>query len=199
MAHHIAELIVAARTAPSEQEQSAREQCAVAIMELWAHRSCLSLNIRPFSDFEAVFRVLASLDPENEGFRYFRSTDWEAALPKDSVAGKKWLETICNIDRAARALTRYCLASAARDAAEKAAEWVKLAEALDAADPDVPIVRFIIDDAHEIHNANPNEQEIQRLELIRTQLEAFNTTAQALHADIERKLKALGPSSDETA
>ena len=73
MAHYIAELIGEAKTAKIEDRPAKLAKCADAILKLWDHRHQLADGKRPFEDLEPIMRALASLDPEDNTPRYFRT------------------------------------------------------------------------------------------------------------------------------
>src|SRR5680860_1410314 len=71
MAHYIAELILDAETAASEERIKKKLRCAKAILEFWKHRRDFPDGKRPFEDVEQILRILESLDPKCDTPRYF--------------------------------------------------------------------------------------------------------------------------------
>jgi len=72
MAHHVAELIDAAETAPSDEERRvAGERAVITILRIWKHRVFLSGNAHPLKAFDNVLVVLDRLRPSNNPFTGF--------------------------------------------------------------------------------------------------------------------------------
>lgn len=64
MAHHIAELITDAESAPDPEAKRTKEAQAVeAISRLWQHRSAYDNRINPLHELQPVLQVLRTLDP----------------------------------------------------------------------------------------------------------------------------------------
>ena len=131
-------------------------ECSDAILKLWAHRSELPNGKRPFEEFEPIFRVPQSLDPDDTTPRYFRQVMSAVDQDDEDDPTAQWLGTASGIDDTAKILIRYCLAGAAQDAVDKSRDWVALAEALvGEEDIDIRTVRFMTDDADALVSENP--------------------------------------------
>src|SRR6266436_3211912 len=56
MAHHIADLMLEAKSATGKEKELAEKNCFEAILALWKHRAELPNGKRPFEDLEPVIR-----------------------------------------------------------------------------------------------------------------------------------------------
>jgi len=64
MAHHVAELILGAETAPEGEDRRKKEsQAADAIIKLWRHRSQYENRANPLFELKPVIQVIRTLDP----------------------------------------------------------------------------------------------------------------------------------------
>src|SRR5688500_17354258 len=71
MAHYVAELMSAAVNAVDEDRPIKLRQCADVIFAFWTHRNRLPNGIRPFEEFESLFRALENLDPDSTAPGYY--------------------------------------------------------------------------------------------------------------------------------
>ncbi len=189
MAHYVAELIHGAETAKEEDKDEKRSQCASAILELWDHHSTMPRGRRPFQDFEAILRALESLDPKNAESRYYWSVRNEAAKEQKNTESAAWLEIADGVDHTARLLIRFCLAGAARDAADKSMEWVTLAEAAGKTDVDyLPIIRVISNEVALTDEEVANDEDRKEIEARIERLENFANLAEKLSDRLRAKL-----------
>jgi hypothetical protein len=192
MGHYVAELMQAAETAGDERPTKLA-QCADAIFALWRHRHELPTGMRPFEDFGPILRALESLDPSEDGRRYFRTARFEADAAEENAATKKWLESANGLDYSARVLIRYCLVRAAEGALDKSREWVELAEVAGIADPfEFPVIRFVAAESDLLDAVNPDDTERKIIEDRISRLEAFTRMAAGLSADLRRQLEGSG-------
>jgi hypothetical protein len=189
MAHYVAELIHSAETTKEEDKDEKRAQCANAILELWAHHSTMPRGHRPFQDFEAILRTLESLDPKNAESRYYCSVHNEAAKDQKNAESAAWLGIADGVDHTARLLIRFCLACAARDAADKSMEWVTLAEAASTTDVGyLTIIRVISQEVALTDEEAANDEDRKEIENRLKRLEEFAKLAQNLTDRLRAKL-----------
>lgn len=143
MAHHVAGLIAKAETATGAKKRTAEKECFAAILELWKHRSALPSGVRPFEKLEPVLRAVASLDPEDETPRIYRS----ARPPRDrdeDPEQRQLLELVDGIDYSAKVLIGFYLSEAAQAAIEQSQDWIELAKGLgEDADQASIVLRFV--------------------------------------------------------
>lgn len=190
MAHYIAELIDEAKTARVEDRQAKLANCADAILKLWDHRHQLPDGKRPFEDLEPIMKALASLDPEDDTPRYFRTQRRPTKKTKENKETVKWLELADGLDYSAKSLIRYCLAQAAQTAIDKSKAWVKLAEKAGLEDNiDFRVIRFTSVEKELSEAQKLKDIEKRQLEDRIKRLDGFKKMADALASDMRRQLK----------
>jgi hypothetical protein len=193
MAHYIAELIQAAETAAAEERPAKLKHCADAILDFWKHRFELPSGKRPFEDFEAIMRALESLDPREDGWRYFRPARLEEAGAETNAATRKWLETAYGLDYTARVLIRFCLVRAAESELDKSRPWVALAEAAGLADGfEFSVIRLVAVESDLQKAVDPDDTERKIIEDRIRRLEAFTGMAAGLASDLRAQLEKAG-------
>nr|WP_315494253.1 hypothetical protein [uncultured Rhodoferax sp.] len=68
MAHHLAELLVAARKADDVERQVAEDRVANLILRIWAHRNAEPIGITPLAPYAKAAQVLAAIHPKERFF-----------------------------------------------------------------------------------------------------------------------------------
>lgn len=190
MTHYIAELIEGAENATAEDRPEKQAKCAETILALWKHRYELPNGKRPFEEFEPIFRVIESLDPDSDTPRYFRAVRNASDKSEVNTVAKKWLELADGLDYSAKVLIRYCLAQASQDALDKSQEWVKLAELAGLEDGiEYPVIRFITAENELANASGTDERARKKLEDRINRLNAFQNMADALESELRQKLK----------
>ena len=197
MAHHVAGLMVKTETAADAERHAAEKECFEAILMLWKHQSALPHGLRPFRNLEPVIRAVASLDPEDEMPRIYRS----ARPPMDRLedSGQRHLlELVDGIDYSAKVLIGLYLAEAAEAAIDQSQEWVELAKGL-GEDADVAsiVLRFIternnLNDKPDLTNALRS-----RLADRLNRLKSFMGHAEHAVTALASRLDALPPAPDD--
>ena len=192
MAHYIAEKIEDAETATDEARDRKMSECRDAILRLWAHRSELPNGKRPFEDFEPIFRVIESLDPDDSTSRYFSQIRLTADENDGGAQTTQWLKTASELDYAARILIRYCLAMAARDAVDKSRDWVTLAEAIaeeENTDIDINIISLIMNDIDAMDSEISDDPAKAKIEDLLNKLETFTDFSSMLSSHFRQQLE----------
>ena len=193
MAHYVAEKMEAAKSATGDARDQKMAECRDAILELWAHRSKLPTGQRPFEEFEQIFRVLQTLDLDDPTPRYFRQTKLAAAQDDEGDLTKQWLDKASELDCAARALIRYCLANAAQEAVDKSRDWVALAEAVAVEkEVDFMAIRAIVEDGEALISENPDSKARAKMEDLLKRLETFTAVSSALSSHLLGQLQQTG-------
>lgn len=196
MAHYIAEKMEDAGASTGEARDRKMSECNDAILKLWAHRSALPNGQRPFEDFEPISSVLQSLALDDTTSRYFHQVRSRVDQDDEDDSTKQWLDMASGIDDAARVLIRYCLAIAAREAADKSREWITLAEAIaEKDDGDIRTVRFLTDDTDALNAENPDDSERAKIEDLLKKLEGFTNSAGLLSSHLRQQLDRAKPST----
>jgi len=192
MAHYIAELISSAENASVEERPAKMHACSEAILRLWKHRHELPSGRRPFETLEPILRALESLDPNDDTPRYFRAVRSAADEENDNDDTKSWLKMIDGLDYSAKILIRYCLSQAARNALDKSAGWVPLAEAAGVEDGiEFPVIRIVVDEADLLEEPDPDEATRKQLEDRLDRLEGFTKMATALASELRQKIQKI--------
>lgn len=135
MVHYIAEQIRIAKSAKGKKKLEAERNCFETILKLWKHRAYLPSGHRPFENFEAIFRVLERIDPNNKRQYYYEppiDKELKSNKRKKIAADvKKWLDIALVIDEAARAWLSYIFKYAAQSATDKEIiKWFETASGL---------------------------------------------------------------------
>ncbi|RFC31658.1 MAG: hypothetical protein DID92_2727745667 [Candidatus Nitrotoga sp. SPKER] len=192
MAHYIAELINDTENASAEERPTKMRACSEAILSLWKHRHELPSGKRPFETLEPILRTLESLDPNDDTPRYFRTVRSAAEEGDDDGDTKSWLKIIDGLDYSAKILIRYCLSQAAKNALDKSAEWVLLAEAVGEEDGiEFPVIRIIVDETNLLKEPDPDGETRKQLEDRLSRLEGFTNMATALTSQLRQKIQKI--------
>lgn len=192
MAHYIAEKITLAEAATGTDKATAEAECFRTILKLWEHRASYRSDIRPFRNFDAVFRVLERLDSEKET-PYFYSRD-DAANVETSDATKNYLETAEKIDRVARTWLKYALQRATVHATDGEQEkWLAYSFDLDA-DRDVESIRRLLTLLDSPNGAEPDDEKFLRQRWLKAriaELDYFAEFSQELRTEFADELVML--------
>lgn len=189
MAHHIAELIHDAESAEGRGRVEKLRECRAAILELWKARHELPTGSRPFEDYEAIFRTLASLDPENDVPRYYRPQR-TASTRDENEDTAQWLDLVEGLDSSARILINFFLSKAGETASEKAREWIEIVNGEALGGKDIEIIERLVVMMDRLQESPKDDKERKLLEDRLGRLESFRDLADAAAADIAKLLAA---------
>ena len=190
MAHYIAELIEDVESTNAGDRPGKLAKCADAILVLWKHRHHLQDGKRPFEDLEPIMRTLASLDPEDDTPRYFRTVRGAIDITEEDNPTRKWLELADGLDYSAKVLIRYCLMQASQGALNSSKEWIKLAEAAGLEDEiEFPVIRFVAKESKLSKVDEAHETERKQLEDRISRLVGFKKMADSVASEMRRNLK----------
>jgi hypothetical protein len=209
MAHYIAEQMTIAENSIDDDRITAYKHCFETILNLWLHRSSLPPGMRPFENFDHIFRVLARLDPENSDPFFYRdllSLSSGTDDPNDDQNDlQQWLNIALGIDQAARVWLEFVFHQAAQEATdEKTRAWLENAINLPVS-KDISIIVKLLDEEADRNDetiSKPNSQKrIEKLESRIKQLDAFGDFNQQLREAIVAELNAIkqGDTSDDVA
>jgi hypothetical protein len=183
MAHHIAELIHDAETATGDARDEKLRQCRAAILELWKTRHELPTGSRPFEDYEAIFKALASLDPENSTPRYYRPPRGPSTREEDENAAQ-WLDLVEGLDSSARILIEFCFSKAGETASAKAREWIEIVKGEFSEEKDVAIIIKLTTTMDDLTESPKDDAVRKMLEDRLGRLESFRDLANAAASEI---------------
>lgn len=179
MAHYIAEQMRIIESAEEEEKMLAEERCFDTILKLWKHRSYYNGSMRPFEEFEPIFKTLDKLDPDNCNNYYFQNEySRKNNSEKDDIT--KYLSLATSVDEVARVWLKFIFQSAAEAAVdEKTKKWIEAALPLEDNSEASLIVRILSRDELDDYEDN-QENRIQYLERRIEQLEGFKSFSDEL-------------------
>lgn len=183
MAHYIAELIVRAEQAAPAQQREAQEECARAIMDLWALARAFPVERGMFDSVDRIIEVIESLHPD--AGPYYRNDRWRALEARASGEGSEideLLKTALGIDGIARSLIHHVLTLAARVAGRESAEWLEFAQDLEDDAPHTELRVRVVAMGREQESLD--RYRIQQLEKQIAQLDQFCAAAQLLRTSL---------------
>lgn len=195
MAHHIAELITDCDTADPTTSSVAKERCATAILELWAHRASLTGASKPFQDLAPIIDTLRLLNPEGEHLFYRRM--FPSAECSTSEEAMRWLTFSKNCDAIARMLIGVGIDKAAEHAGEAASEWADVASKAGLIDFDIQISEFLDERLND--NSRANRRRVEDLKNRIEKLDSFQAMASALRAEFAKMVDDLESSDHPKA
>jgi len=125
MAHHLAELIVAAQDdATTTVEQ--RQQIVETILEVWTHRRYYP-GRAPLEEFSSVFLALDRLG-DSSPWKFSRLFNADTEMPDPSTSGLPLVATAAELERLTRETLLRLIWLAAQHAKEKNQEWLEAAD-----------------------------------------------------------------------
>ena len=176
MAHYIAEKMEDAKAATGEAYHKKMSECSDLILKLWAHRSRLPNGNRPFEDFEPLFRVLKSLDPDDSTPHFFRQVRSAANQNNENESTTRWLDMASELD------------NAAQKAVDKSRDWVALADAI-TKEADIRVVLMISKDVDDLNSEKPDDPRIRKIEDLLKRLDAFTNLSNKLSLHFRKQIK----------
>ena len=125
MAHHLAELVVAAQNdATTTVEQ--RQQIVEIILKVWAHRRYYP-GRAPMQEFADVFVALSRLGDDST-WKFSRLFNTDTEPPDPSTSGLPLVTIAAELERLVRETLIRLIWLAAQEAKEKNQEWVEAAD-----------------------------------------------------------------------
>lgn len=199
MAHHIAELIEAARNALAEEQAQRQDRCAAAILELWERRAGLPCGRLPMPNLEPLADVLKRLDPGSAQPAYFDNV-WRSVTTEDAkdttAPAVTWLKAAETLDQTARMLISVALGRAAEAEVDRAKPWVALAEQAEADRfPDIRLIRFLTVLADDTRPGS--EAAVAGLEEKLNQLAEFRMVADMIASELQQQVDAARQSQQD--
>lgn len=125
MAHHLAELVIAAQDETTTTVEQ-RQRIVATILKVWSHRRAYPSRA-PLDDFSNVFAALERLGDDSP-WKFLRPFDAHIEMLEPSTVGLPLVSTAAELERLTRETTIRLIWLAIRDAKEKNREWLELAD-----------------------------------------------------------------------
>lgn len=196
LAHYVAEQLTCLESANGEERVQVQHRCFETILTLWQHRSSFRNNHRPFENFEAIFKTLDALNPENlhSFYRFFNQDDEAENIVSDEDA-KQWLKFAIGIDHSARVWINFALNQAVERALdEKTKDWLDKAISL-MPDDDLVVIHRLVSKDNDIGEGEQANQiridEIKNLETKLEKLDSFIELSQFIRNEIINEIQQI--------
>jgi len=203
MAHYVAEKIKYSELLPDGvKKKNAEKECFSLILDLWKHRWHYKSHNQPLRDFNRLYEVLQSLDPENNEPYYYRFNNVQIEEGDDKSFKPSDLRNLSSmalqVDKVARIWINHLLHEAASKANNEKIKKiidraVKLPDSMDAR-----IVQIVFSDMLENIDKKPVDQkELERKSKIKTlssrieELQKFKKVNEYLIRQFEKELNNL--------
>jgi hypothetical protein len=197
MAHHLAEKLKKVRAARGTEKALLEADLFSTILKFWKHRAHFPRGQAPFEKFDAVFRALESLDPDQERGRFYRFDFPQPTKTEPEGQTQKWISTARNIDELARSLVTFCIANAAHAAGDLNETWLNAAKILPAQDEfEIKVVFVTKETIEKFASPALDVNKIQRDQLVKLQsrLKRFSESAALISRTIDARLKLVASS-----
>jgi len=190
MAYYIAEQLAAAEIAKGPEKAIAEEKCFNAILSLWKHRAWLPPAQRPFENFDAVFRALERLDPEeSRGFYFGFWPGQEKPKPGSIEALVKFM---MDVDRSARILIELALVEATQKTADDKTKMMLRDAVPTGTDGDIEAIRSLVELGNRFaSNENENTKLIEKFRDRLQTLDEFALACKTVRTAMEKELRRL--------
>tara|TARA_R110001606_G_scaffold315688_1_gene462479 strand:+ start:8153 stop:8815 length:663 start_codon:yes stop_codon:yes gene_type:complete len=186
MAHYIAEKMTTADSAQGKEKLSAQKECFEAILLLWERQASFPRDLRPFKNFEPVFRALAHIDPKNEFPAYYDHEKFSEE-PHEQLANM-----IVNVDAAARVMVSYLVREAVLCANDPSlSQWLGGIQGVIDSDESSVILKVLPE--LDLANGEEEQKKLRITELAEhiDRLDAFVRIAQNIQSDLKTKRDRL--------
>jgi hypothetical protein len=197
MAHHLAEKLKKVRAARGAEKAPLEADLFNTILKFWKHRAHFPRGHAPFEKFDAVFRALESLDPDQERGRFYRFDFPQPAKTELGSETQEWISTARNLDELARSLVTFCIANAAHAAGGLDETWLNAAKILPAEDQiEIKVVFVTKETIEKFASPTLDVNKIQRDQLVKLQsrLKRFSDSAALISRTIDERLKLVASS-----
>jgi len=191
MAHYIAEKMTAAASARGKTKASAQRDCFEAILILWDHQASFPNDIRPFKDFEPVFRAMAHIDPNKDFPSYFSQKNGSDKPPTDT---EQYANFVVNLDSAIRTMMSYFLRKAILSTTDEATlGWLHGIKDVSESSEAKVILNFVpeLDVTKDNDEQAVLERRIKELSEHIERLQSFEHVSKFIRLSMESELKNL--------
>lgn len=203
MAHYVAEKIKYSELLPDgPKKKNAEKECFSLILDLWKHRWNYKTDRQPLRDFNHLYEVLQSLDPEKNKPYYYRFNNVQIEEGADKSFKPSDFKNLSSmalqVDKVARIWISHLLHEAAAKANNEKIKKiidraVRLPDSMDA-----HIIQIVFSDMMEDIDKKPVDQkELDRKSKIKTlnsrieELQKFKKVNEYLINQFQKKLNNL--------
>jgi len=186
MAHFIAEKMAAIGSARGKAKKPAQRECFEAILTLWSYQGCFPHDIRPFKDFDPIFRAMAHVDPNKTAPSFFRNENGDNQPPNDVEQAIKF---ITNLDAATRIMISFFIRESILHATDESTlEWLNAINGIAMSDE----VKIIFELAPELGDKDTAQDQNQKrkneLSEHIDRLEAFENLSREIKSVLKAEL-----------
>lgn len=200
--HYIAELLKKVEAAEGKAKEESQSMCFEAILTLWHHRAYYHDGHRPFENFEPIFRVLESLNPEDERHFYFsKMGNVPKSINLEPSNIQEWIDVLRRTDELARILISYSLQKATSEAVdEETIEWLSKSISL-IRDDDLEVIVKLVESnpiaSRNIESLKGNEKkQLKELNLKLEKLNEFIKISDIIKTGMLNDIDALSKKAD---
>ncbi|MGY4303837.1 hypothetical protein ACVIJ6_001080 [Bradyrhizobium sp. USDA 4369] len=199
IAHHLAEKLLAHKSAAGPAKATLEAELVDTILKLWKHRAYYPRGTKPFEGYDAVLRALESFDPKPDNGRYFFYPAADELTKSATPTAQAWIDMAKMIDRGARAMINICFQQAARASQQPDETWISAAQVLaEEADRDVIVVKYVKTLQDDEQSVDSTDFEMERLKQKRKDIAQFVRAGISLLQLIDERLKNGDKSEDIT-
>lgn len=191
MAHYIAEKMAAigSGSSHSKAKRSAQRECFEAILTLWDYQGCFPYHIRPFKDFEPIFRAMAHIDPSKAKPSFFRNGNGDNQPPKEIGQAIKF---ITNLDAATRIMISFFVRESILHATDESTlEWLDAINGMTRSDEARIILNLVPELGEKDTAQGQNEKRKNELSEHIDRLEAFESLSKEMKSVFKAELAKL--------
>ena len=194
MAHFVAEKILAAESATSEERAAAEQAVAESILALWGRRAALPMPQRPLESYQQVFLALDRLGEPKKPWRFYRPFDAQSRPSADNKQSSVLLQLAIDVESTARDLVVALVSEAASLCQEREAAWIRLGR--DLMDEDEQAVLRQLDQLARRGQRESDDEPDRPLDRVRDQLVDAAERFIAIANAIDTQLRNGGARSD---
>ncbi len=189
MAHYIAEKMLAVASARGKEKASAQRECFEAILTLWEYQDCFPHHIRPFKNFDPIFRAMAHFDPNKTTPSFFRNENEENQPPNEI---EQTINFITNLDAAARIMISFFVRESILLATDESTlEWLEGIKGVARSDEAMIIYKLVSELDDKDTAQDQNEKRKNELSEHIDRLEAFEDLSREIKSVLKAELGKL--------
>jgi len=189
MAHYIAEKMITIESAGIKEKVTLQKECFEAILTLWNYQSSFPYDMRPFKEFDSIFKAIDHIDPNKSTPSYFRDENPERQPPEEI---KTAISFITNLDAATRTMISFFVRESILRVTNKSTlDWLDaIRDVVKSNEADV-ILKFAPE--LDVKNISHNKKEKRKKECADNikKLEAFEALSREVKSALEFELEHL--------